>query len=244
VSVRKGKKVVVFEFAISINFESATSKGSIKIPEFSNDELDPTVRVELNSGNESVKEYIRKEGAKAIKSSLSRYVEFINSVETGDSLLMTDKERREKEIETAKQAEIEKGEEKKKIAEAVKAIERETIANKDLVAASVWNVNSYHWETRNLNKWAIDWITKRLEENPKFSDIKVSGEAENSIRKGKKITIFNLNISGKFDGEVFNIPSFSNEEGDDEMPKIPSKEIKEEFKSHIFDHFVREMRLQ
>jgi activator of HSP90 ATPase len=247
ISVRKGKKVVVFEFSISMNFESPSSKGTVKIPEFSNDELDPAVRVELGSGSESIKEFIRKEGSKAIKSSLARYVEFINSVETGDSLLAEDKERREKELEAAKRAEEEKGEEKKRIAESVKAVERESIANKQLAEASVWNVNSYHWETRNLKKWAYDWIIKNLVSGEsKFSHITVSGEAENSIRKGKKISIYNLSISGQYDGTPFSIPSFTNEEGDDEMPKIvpKSSQIESEFRNRVLKSFLAEMKQQ
>lgn len=251
ISVRKGKKVVVFEFAISMQYECGAAKGLIKIPEFSNDELDPVLRVDLAQGDESVKDFVRTSGAKHIKAALSKYVDFINSVETGDKLIESDKLRREAEVSAAKQAEIEKGLDKQRIAETVKAKEREAIANKTFVEASVWNPNSYHWETRKLNKWANEWVSAQLGRNPDFATITVSGEAENSIRKGKKISLFTLKISGSFKGIEFNIPSFTNEEGDDDlMPKIvcqessAKKEIESAFKSLVAENFLSAIKEQ
>jgi activator of HSP90 ATPase len=247
ISVRKGKKVVVFEFAISMKASCDSKTGSIKIPEFSNDELDPTIRVDFE--DESIKDYLRKDGAKVIKQSLSKFVEFINQVETGENVLEADKQRREEELARAKQAEIEKGLEKQRIAEAVKAKEREATSNRTFVEASVWNPNSYHWETRKLDKWAFDWIESKLTSDASFSDIAVTGEAENSIRKGKKITIFNLRIEGKYKGDSFSVPSFSNEEGDDEIPKISTfstmkGDLEKSLKSLVFIDFLGQLKDQ
>ena len=249
ISVRKGKKVILFEFVINANFECGSTRGTLKIPEFSNDELDPVVRVEMQNENDSVKEFMRKNGAPAIKQALGKFVEFINTVETGSDVLTSDKERREKELEIARKAEEEKGDEKKKIAEAVKEKERAAIATKDLVEASVWNVNSYHWETRNLFKWADEWIRAQLQ-STSFTDIDIKGEAENSIRKGKKISVFNLNLSGKFKGSDFQVANFSNEEGDDEIPKVKTddstihSELVLELSNRVFNNFLTQMKTQ
>ena len=246
VSVRKGKRVLVFEFAISMKVRCGNTTGFIKIPEFSNDELDPTFRVDCE--DESIKEYLRKDGAKVMKQELTKFVDFMNSLETGESVIEADKQRREEELARAKQAEIEKGIEKQRIAEAVKAKEREAVSNRTFVEASVWNPNSYHWETRKLDKWAAEWIKSQLHA-PDFTDVAVSGEAENSIRKGKKITIFNLKIEAKYKGESFSVPSFSNEEGDDEIPKlVTSSNLKNEIFSKlsqcVFSDFLSKLKDQ
>lgn len=233
ISVRKGKKVIVFEFSISMLFEGAGASGSLKIPEFSNDELEPTVRVELTSGDDSVKDFLRKQGTKTIRETLLAFIEFMNSVETGSDLIESDKARREKELEVAVSAAATRGDEKKRIADEVKAREQAQMANKSLVESSVWNVNSYHWETKKLDKWAVEELKTMYAQNSEFSDITISGEAENSIRKGKIISIFNLKISGLYKSTPFSIPQFSNEEGDDdcEDPKITCD--KSEYKKDI-----------
>ena len=249
VSVRKGKKVVIFEYSIAMDFRVGAKEGCVKIPEFSNDELDPVIRVDMKTDDDGIKDFMRKQGGAVIKKSLARFVDFINQVDTGSDILASDKERREKELEIARKAEDEKGAEKKQIAEEVKQKERAAIAGKDLVEASVWNVNSYHWETRNLKKWATEWIISRLTADPSmFSDIHIDGEAENSIRKGKKISVFNLTISGKYKGVEFQIPCFSNEEGDDEIPKVKTeanqKELVTELTRRVFSDFLTEMKKQ
>ena len=247
ISVRKGKKVVVFEFAISMRFSGPGAEGTISIPEFSNDELDPVLRVHVTSGDDSVKEYIRK--TKDIQAGLAKFVEFINSVETGDSVLESDKQRREHEQAVTKKAEEEKGVEKKQIAEAVRSREQEQMATKPLAEASVWNVNSYHWETRKCEKWACEWISNRLNSDKNFSKMGISGEAENSIRKGKKISIFNLHIEGQFEGHAFSA-QLSNEEGEDEEPRVigPTDEVRkricQQLQSLVCKDFMSELGKQ
>jgi activator of HSP90 ATPase len=247
ISVRKGKKVIVFEYSIAIRFKAGEVEGSIKIPEFSNEELEPVLRVECP--DDSIKEFMRKQGTVAVRKALSSFIAFINSVETGESILEADKKRREDELARAKQAEAEKGLEKQKIADEVKAQEREALASKTFVEASVWNPNSYHWETRKLDKWASEWILSRLDKS-EFSDVSVTGEAENSIRKGKKISIFNLRIEGKYRNQTFSVPSFSNEEGDDEIPKVSfdsgdlKKELVSKLSDSVFKDFLAAMKSQ
>ena len=247
ISVRKGKKVVVFEYSIAMHFKVSGTEGSVKIPEFSNDELEPVVR--MDCANDEVKDFIRKQGAVAIKKALASFVEFLNSVESGDSVIEADKKRREEELLRAKEAEAAKGIEKQRIAEAVKAREQEALASRTFVEASVWNPNSYHWETRKLDKWASEWIKTQLS-GSEFSNVSVSGEAENSIRKGKKISIFNLRIEGSFKGKTFSVPSFSNEVGDDEIPKVQcessdlKKEVLSELTRLIFKPFLSQLKEQ
>jgi len=247
ISVRKSKKVVVFEYSISLNFKFGASNGSIKIPEFSNDELEPVLRVDCS--DDSLKDLVRKDGVVAVKKALAGFVEFLNSVESGDNVIEADKKRREEELQRAKEAEIAKGLEKQKIAEAVKAREQEALSSRTFVEASVWNPNSYHWETRKLDKWASEWIKSQLSD-ASFTDLSVSGEAENSIRKGKKISIFNLRIEGMFRGEKFSVPSFSNEDGDDAIPKIQisSAELKNELLTEltrlVFKPFLTQLKEQ
>ena len=71
--------------------------------------------------------------------------------------------------------------------------------------ASVWNVNAYHWETRKLEGKATEWLTNELNKAG-FNNVKVSGEAEMSIRKGKKIIVFELHITT----DEFAISEFTN----------------------------------
>ncbi|EAY06616.1 hypothetical protein TVAG_056100 [Trichomonas vaginalis G3] len=68
---------------------------------------------------------------------------------------------------------------------------------------STWNVENYHWEEHNCNKWA----TQRLQElasNVKvdgweFTDISFSGiEASRSIRKNREIRSFEFTFDCKF----------------------------------------------
>lgn len=248
ISVRKGKKVIVFEFAISLKYSSSNGCGSVSIPEFSNDELDPPCRVTLDSGEDRVRELVKVRGVFEIKKALVRFVDFMNSVETGEDLVEADRKRRETELAEAYKAELQKGSEKQRIAETIRTKEQEAVADKKFVEASVWNPNSYHWETKKLDKWAADWIGKQLKVEP-FESVSVSGEAENSIRKGKKISLFNLKVSGRYMGKEFQVPCFSNESGDDDIPKLlfegPEKiDLGKRLNELVFDQFLSQLKLQ
>lgn len=248
ISVRKGKKVIVFEFAITLKFSTSNGCGSVFIPEFSNDELDPPCRVSLDSGEERARELVKVKGVSEIKRALASFVEFMNTVETGEDLVEADRKRREAELAEAKKAELEKGSEKLRIAETIKTKEQEALADRKFVEASVWNPNSYHWETRKLDKWAADWIGEQLKLHP-FERVSVSGEAENSIRKGKKISLFNLKLSGRYMEKEFQVPCFSNEAGDDDIPKVVFEgeeiiDLSKRLKELVFDQFLSQLKLQ
>lgn len=237
ISVRKGKRVVVFEFAISMNYSGACSRGTIRIPEFSNDELDPIFRIDETLGDS--KEYLRK--SKVLKARLLEFIEFINSADSTDMNL--DKQRREDEALRAKAAQLEKGEEKTNIAKSVAEKELSNRANVNVCESSVWNVNSYHWEIRKLDKWAIDWITNKLHEFA-ATNIDISGECENSIRKGKKISIFNLLIKGVY----LNAPFTINYETDETKITCSDQTVKaklaEKLDERVFSKFLSELNAQ
>ena len=77
----------------------------------------------------------------------------------------------------------------------------------------------------------------------------MSGEAENSIRKGKKISLFNLKVSGRYMGKEFQVPCFSNESGDDDIPKLlfegPQKmDLDKRLNELVFDQFLSQLKLQ
>ncbi|RQX67670.1 putative activator of hsp90 ATPase, partial [Toxoplasma gondii CAST] len=69
---------------------------------------------------------------------------------------------------------------------------------------SVWNANSYHWEEKPMTRWCRSTLEERFNSAElslldgsttlKFFNVKVDGEASNTIRKGKKLVIFDLTI--------------------------------------------------
>ena len=71
-----------------------------------------------------------------------------------------DRERREKEKCSAESAEKQRPEDidKLKTSCVPKAISPEEMGK-----GSVWNVNSYHWETKQLKRWAEEWFSVEIE---------------------------------------------------------------------------------
>ncbi|KAA6387374.1 MAG: hypothetical protein EZS28_017099 [Streblomastix strix] len=76
---------------------------------------------------------------------------------------------------------------------------------------SVWNVNQWHWEERPQTQWAKERIPELLAELefpfedgsikvPKVD--KIEGDAVINVRKGKRILVFELNISASWEGKV------------------------------------------
>jgi len=211
ISVRKGKKIVSFEYEISCSWECDGSSGKLAIPEFSQEALKPTLRVSLASGSEDCKEYLRK-STSVWEAALKQFHDELQSSEGSAEALETDKSRRAEELAKAKTAEAEKGEEKRRINEQVKASEVKPLNE---TQASVWNVNAYHWETRRMEKPAAEWLTAQLTAKG-FGQVQVNGEAEVSIRKGKKIVIFDLKICTA----EFSVSGFNQED----EPRITWKE--------------------
>ena len=201
ISVRKGKKIVTFEYEVSADWTCGCSSGKLTIPEFNQDDLNPPIRVTLLSGDEACKEAIRK-STSILSTALQQFAKELSSSEGSSESLEADKQRRDEERQRAVQAEAEKGEEKRRIAAEIKAAEIKPIVE---AHASVWNVNAYHWETKRMEKPAKEWLETELT-TLGFNDIKIDGEAEVSIRKGKKIVVFDLKLEAK----EFSVSSFNN----------------------------------
>ncbi|ANQ07723.1 Uncharacterized protein PCOAH_00019920 [Plasmodium coatneyi] len=72
---------------------------------------------------------------------------------------------------------------------------------------SIWNINNYHWEEKCLTKWAqeelknmLDSSTIQLSNNISLQlfSSEVDGEASSSLRKKKKIIIYDLKINSEW----------------------------------------------
>ena len=134
------------------------------------------------------------------------------------------------EEEEMKKAEQDKGDEKAKIFDSIKQQEAELRQQKEAIKAatlqtedtnkgtgSVWNPNSYFWEEKNLNKWSQEKIQEFLGSfihtvpggSLKVTQWDVTGDSSVSIRKGKKIVVFDYEIDLKWKADL--------KEGDDEQ---------------------------
>uniref|UniRef100_A0A0G4GQ64 Activator of Hsp90 ATPase AHSA1-like N-terminal domain-containing protein n=1 Tax=Chromera velia CCMP2878 TaxID=1169474 RepID=A0A0G4GQ64_9ALVE len=239
VSVRKGKRIVAFEFAVGMQWEAQsessneTATGRLNIGDFAVDSVadqDYEVSLTLLSGGalgERAKEFLRKEGVKAMKKHLACFTEKLSSQESDQERLAADKKRREEEAERMRRAEEEKGEEKKKFLEEQKRKEQQKreadaemmkrqmeTAGQVAGQGSVWNANSYHWEEKPQSTWARERLLQIIENaklslqppsSPSSADssfelsllgpVKVEGEASTSIRKGRKICVFDMKVS-------------------------------------------------
>ena len=83
--------------------------------------------------------------------------------------------------------------------------------NKKDGKGSVWNVNSWHWESKNYTKEVDELLRKKFQdlkfvkENIDFTITKIStlkGHAEINIRKGKQIVIYEYELGLEFRGET------------------------------------------
>jgi activator of HSP90 ATPase len=214
-SVRKGKRLLCFEFNVAGDFsdfsEPTSSKGKFSLPEFTNDDLDELVTVRILSfqGDEKVKETFRKQGPAEIQKILNQFKDQLTRI--SDDEISADLERRQAEKLKMEQAEQEKGAEKEKILQEVKAKETHEVRPE----ASVWNVNAYHWETKKLFPKAAEFLEKEFA-SLGLTDTTITGDAEVSIRKGKKIVVYEISIASS----EFEVKDFAQ---DDEIPKIQAK---------------------
>jgi len=76
----------------------------------------------------------------------------------------------------------------------------------------LWNANSWHWESRNYNKWAEEDVRSKLQSFTatdagsgftvrvaSLKELKV--EATVNIRKGKKIPVFDISFTAAWDAQ-------------------------------------------
>ncbi|EPR58305.1 activator of hsp90 atpase, n-terminal protein [Toxoplasma gondii TgCatPRC2] len=163
---------------------------------------------------------VKRNGMNAVHAALERFIKDLQEAESNSERLQADKAQREAELQRMQVAEKEKGEEKKAIAEQQKRMDSEMKERARQRAAaqpappsqpaqvegqgSVWNANSYHWEEKPMTRWCRSTLEERFNSAElslldgsttlKFFNVKVDGEASNTIRKGKKLVIFDLTI--------------------------------------------------
>merc|ERR1719281_1271638 len=120
-----------------------------------------------------------------------------------------DKARRAAESEKANQARETTAAIQAQMLEQQKSQEQiKKISSQDAVEGSTWNANAWHWEEKPATDWAKQRLTSRLESlsiqllgggaQAKLTDVKVTGDASVSVRKGKVIVLFSLAISCKW----------------------------------------------
>jgi len=120
-----------------------------------------------------------------------------------------DKARRAEEVEKAKKAREATACMQARMLESQKSQEQmKKITSQDSVEGSSWNANAWHWEEKPATDWAKQRLTSRLESlsiqllgggaQAKLTEVKVTGDASVSVRKGKVIVLFSLEISCKW----------------------------------------------
>mmetsp|Transcript_63261 Transcript_63261/g.135953 ORF Transcript_63261/g.135953 Transcript_63261/m.135953 type:complete len:548 (-) Transcript_63261:72-1715(-) len=108
------------------------------------------------------------------------------------------------------------------------------VAAGEAVTGSVWNVNAWHWEEKPMTEWSKQWLQRELGglrvqllsglADASLTDLKVSGDASVSVRKGRPIVLFLLSLECRWTarasseglGEArgsLRVPEFSSEEG-------------------------------
>ena len=103
-------------------------------------------------------------------------------------------------------------------------------------------MQSWHWESRKYDKWATEAITRLLKEVDVASAtnrariIEVASckaEASVNIRKGKKITVFELSFKCTWEGSVIAGPESETCGGEVEVVDAMQDDVGEEFNVRI-----------
>jgi activator of HSP90 ATPase len=226
ITIRKKKQMFLYDFEIELEWEATEregdeeAKGTIKIFEFHQDDDDDDINLEIKADKET---HYSDEARSAINSStkskiikiLEDFKDLMKQIDADEKKIRADGEKRMKEEEEMKKAVEDKGDEKAKIFDEIKQKESELRAQKEAVkqatnqvddaakgTGSVWNPNSYFWETKNLDKFSHEIINEHLANfvhtvpngSLKVTKCEITGEASASIRKGKKITVFDYAI--------------------------------------------------
>lgn len=232
VSIRKGKQIASFEYVITFNWIASKEdtkkewKGDVEINDFSNCSLednDYEVVVSKNSDEkESTEAYtiFKKDGVDMIRNLLKNFLSDLLKHDTNES----NKELKLLEEEDKKLKNLPKQDNEMDDKKKVEALKIESNDNKK--EGSIWNINNYHWEERCLTKWAQETLKNIFETSEielsnyiflKFFDCTVSGEASSSIRKQKKILIYDLKITTEWKA----------------YKKTKNEEIEQEAKGHV-----------
>ena len=109
-------------------------------------------------------------------------------------------------------------------------------------AGSVWNPGSWHWESRKYDKWAAETITRLLKAVEVSSDahrarivdvVSCKAEASVNIRKGKKITVFELSFKCAWEGSVIAGPASESCGGEVEVVDAMQDDLDDEFNVRV-----------
>ncbi|SCL98147.1 activator of Hsp90 ATPase, putative [Plasmodium chabaudi chabaudi] len=218
VSIRKGKQISSFEFVIKFKWNCLRKKeninsfgGDVEILDFSNCSLednDYEINVEANESNADMKKayaILRKEGKEKIKNTLKDFQIELLKHDTNES----SKELKIKETEEEKLKDIKINyNDNVKIQQDINNDNNvNKIQNDEKKEGSVWNINNYHWEEKCLTKWAKEELEKTLNSSTielnnniymQFFNAEIEGEASSSLRKKKKIIIYDLKIGAEW----------------------------------------------
>lgn len=220
-ALRRGKRILCYEVAVSFKWvaqdeygSSLGAKGTGSVSELTQEEDSPHVVVEVSttcSGGGEAKaagRWMQQHGSGAIG-------EFLSGPRLSSAILKAEEARVDISAHEALRAEEHA---KTELAERATAEERAKLAaeqkrreeagrvepTEGAVKGSVWNVNAWHWEEKPMNDWAHAWLARKLNgltvsllgglASAVLSEAKVIGDASVSVRKGKPIALFLLNL--------------------------------------------------
>ncbi|CAA9988003.1 activator of Hsp90 ATPase, putative [Plasmodium knowlesi strain H] len=220
VSIRKGKQINSFEYVIKFDWvcsktgqDKEYAGGTAEILDFSNcsvEDNDYAINIELIGDKEESKrayEILRKEGKEKIKDALKNFPEDLLKHDSNESnkeqkILAEEEEKLQKaKLQSAQQNQPEGV--TTNIANNANHVKEEN-KEEGKKEGSIWNINNYHWEEKCLTKWAqeelknmLDTSTIQLSNNISLQlfSSEVDGEASSSLRKKKKIIIYDLKIN-------------------------------------------------
>mmetsp|Transcript_19817 Transcript_19817/g.46076 ORF Transcript_19817/g.46076 Transcript_19817/m.46076 type:complete len:499 (+) Transcript_19817:62-1558(+) len=248
-TLRKGKRILCFEVTVAFRWEGRDefggalgAKGSGEVREVTQDEDIPSASVKADatfSGGELAKAaaaWMQKTGGKIIAKCLQgdHLSDLVHAAESQRVDAAADTARREQERQKADEAKSTTGELRASLAATQKQQEEiRRVQPAGSIQGSTWNVNAWHWEEKPMNRWAHAWLTEKLTgfsrtmlggmATATFMAPSVSGDASVSVRKGKPIILFQLQLTcewavsgnstgvGDTKGKLL-IPAFTSEE--------------------------------
>lgn len=254
ISIRKGKSIVLFEYTIEAEWAatqgSTTAKGLFLVNEFDQNDIDDLeISIDFKESPEDLKKhrsFMLSTFKKTFEAALVLFFKEFKELETNQGKLAeSERQRREEELklEEALRTQGEIHNELLAHARSQEELQRKIVFEESAKDSnfiqgkgSEWNVNSYFWEEKT-----VAWATPKLIELLKAVEIPVpagelkitaadaDGDSSINIRKGRKIVIFNYELTLSFEGKLFDnenneissasgkiqIPDFSTDAGPD-----------------------------
>ncbi|CAK0849587.1 unnamed protein product, partial [Prorocentrum cordatum] len=183
-SVRKGKRILLYELVVSFEWESQdefghrmAAKGSGVVREVTRDDEVAVAEIKASVGardpdSKAIAAWMQGRGAEAVAAALgcAELAEAIAAAVAASAPSATeDAARRTTERLAADGARAEQGEKQRAIAAEQKAREEAArLAGRAQggaglqAGASVWNANAWHWEEKPMTQWAQGWLRERL----------------------------------------------------------------------------------